>query len=236
LGSLIVEVAHSIIAPAAKRRFFFFAPNIPFQRYLGCYQEAFETGVVLGYAFRNRLTTFAKLFGEPGHEQEVVTEMQELAQQRLTEVGEAKDFFDLGMCAEEGRMKAYWQERGIYEANIEFAAKHYKVPLKLAVWNLCSAVSVGIGMGSAFPELTEKLWKAEHEHPLGRDKWAKQRADPRYRGERTFGALTPEQVQEFQRDKPPESVTLAKRQEQLLSQVELFVSKTRPELLPQFRM
>ena len=112
MRSLIDEIAHSIIAPAAKRRFFS-APYLPFRRYLGCYEEAFEIGVVLGYAFRDRLTTFAKLFSEPGRELELITFMQELAQQRLAEVGEAKTFFQLAMFAEEARIRADWQESGL---------------------------------------------------------------------------------------------------------------------------
>ncbi len=236
MRSLIWEVAYSISVRAAKKRFFFFAPHVPFQRYLGCYQEAFEVGVVLGYAFRNRLATFAKLFSEPGREQELIAFMQELAQRRLTEVGDAENFFSLSMAAEEGRIRADWRESGITEGQIEHLRRHFKMPLKTASSNLHVAVSIGIGFGSAFPEQTEKLWKAGHEYLLDPDRWARVRHDPRYLMEETFGPLTAEQVEGFQRDEPPESVTLAKRQEQLLSQVELFVSRARPELLPQFMM
>ena len=109
------------------------------------------------------------------------------------------------------------------------------MPLKTASGNLYVALSTGIGFGSAFPEQTEKLWKAGHEYVLDRDRWARVRNDPRYLMEETFGPLTAEQAKGFQGDKPLKSVTLAKRQEQLLSQVELFVSKMRPELLSLFR-
>jgi hypothetical protein len=217
LRSLIWEVVHSTIASAAKKRFLFFAPYLPFQRYLGCYQEAFEVGVVLGYAFRNRLAVFAKLFSEPGHEQEVVTFMQELGERRLREVGEARGFFDLATLAEEHRIKANWQESGITEAEIGRLEKYHKMSAKKASGNLYVAVNTGIGFGSAFPELTEKLWKVRHERAIDRDEWAKWR-------KMGYG------------DEPPEPVPLAKRQEDLLTLVELFVSKACPELLPQFRI
>ncbi len=50
-----------------------------------------------------------------------------------------------------------------------------------------------------------------------------------------FGRLTAKQVKYFQTAEPPESVTPVKRQGQLLSQVELFVSGARPELLHEFK-
>jgi hypothetical protein len=218
LRSLIDEVAHAIITPAAKKRLFS-APYLPFQRYLGCYQEAFETGVVLGYAFRDRLATFAKLFSEPGREQELVTFMQELAGQYLAQIGEPKDFFDLAMWYEESRIKTRWNASGITEAQIEYLAKHQKMTLEQVFKNLHVAVSTGIGLGSAFPELTEQLWKVVYERSIDRDKWQEWRKAGLDIG-----------------DELPEPIPLAKRQEQLLSLVELFVSKFRPELLPQFRL
>jgi len=216
--SLIDEVAGSIMSGALKKRIFS-APYIPFQRYLGCYQEAFEAGVVLGYAFRDRLTTLAKLFSQPGREEELVRAMQELAQRKLTGIGKAENFLELAMFAEEHRVEANWLGSGIDEAQIEFLKKHLKMLPQQAFKNLHGAVSVGIGFGSAFAELTERLWKAVYERPIDRNEWQKWRNAGLDIG-----------------DELPEPLPLAKRQEQLLSLVELFVSKARPELLPQFRM
>lgn len=215
--SLISEITYSVAVPASKRRFFFFAPYLPFQRYLGCYQEAFEIGVVLGYAFRDRLLTFAKLFAECGREEELITFMQQLAHERLAEVGKAANFFEMGWFAEEDRINVNWRDSGIAEADMEHLKKHHEVPLEQALNNLHVAVSTGIGLGSAFPELTERLWKVEHESPMDRDKWEKARS---------AGLSLP--------DEPEEPVTLARRQQQLLAQVELFVSRARPELLREF--
>lgn len=217
MRSLIWEMVRSIIASEAKKRFFLFAPYLPFQRYLGCYQEAFEAGVVLGYTFRNRLALFAKLFTEPGHEQEVTESIQEIARERLAEAG-AKDFFDLAEFAEEARIETLWLESGIYKANIEFAKKRYKMPLNEAAEGLYVAISTGIGFGSGFPELTEQLFKVRDERPIDREEWAKWR-----------------KVGVVAGDEPPEPLTLGRRQAYVLSLVELFVSKARPELLSQFK-
>jgi hypothetical protein len=235
LRSLISEIAHSIAAPAVTKRFLFFAPGIPFQRYLGCYQEAFEIGVVLGYTFRNKLLTFAKLFAEANHEQELITFMQELARQRLSETQEPETFFQLGMLPEESRIKTNWRKSGTDGVSIDFLQKRHRLPLAQACKNLYVSVSAGIGFGSAFPELTERMWKVEHEYPMSREGWEKRRSDGAYRMEEMFGRLTAEQVKDFQTAEPPESVTLAKRQGQLLSQVESFISGARPELLHEFK-
>src|ERR1039457_2010356 len=89
--SLIDEVTDSVVAPAVKKRFLS-APYVPIRRYLGCYQVAFENGVVLGYAFGDRLTTFARLFSQPGREQELTTFMQGLAETMLAKCREAETF------------------------------------------------------------------------------------------------------------------------------------------------
>ena len=221
--------------PAVTKRFWFFALGIPFTRYLGCYQEAFEVGVVLGYTFRDRLTTFAKLFAEPDHEQQLITVMQELARQRFSETKKPETFSRLGMLAEEIRIKSNWQRSGTDGVPVEFLQKHYRVPLRQASQNLYVSVSTGIGFGSAFPQPTEQMWKVEHEYPMSREEWAKRRTEPTYRMEETFGRLTSEQVKDFHATEPPESITLAKRQGQLLSEVESFISGARPELLHEFK-
>ena len=218
MRSLIDEVTRSIVAPALKKRLFS-APYIPFRRYLGCYQTAFETGAVLGYAFRDRLTTFAKLFCEPGREEELTMAMQELARQKMAKVGKAGNFIALAMFAEENRIKANWHESGITDTQIEHLTKRLKMTLEQSFKNLCGAVSTGIGFGSAFPELTEQLWSSAYERPITSDEWQEYRR---------VGVVSGDEI--------PEPLPLAKRQGQLLSLVEVFVSTSRPELLSYFQV
>ena len=218
MNSLIDEIVHSVVTPAIEKRFFS-KPSVAFQRYLGCYQEAFEIGVVLGYGFRDKLSTFAMLFTEPGHEQGLISFMQELAQERLMEIAGAETFFPLAMFAEEKRITKNWRESAISETQIEQLKRNEKIPFDNVFKNLYVAVSTGIGFGSAFPELTEQMWQAEHEGKIAEAEWIRWKKS---------GLDIP--------DEPEEPVTLALRQEQLLSQVELFVSRVRPELLPEFEI
>lgn len=217
MRSLIDEITHSVVGPAA-RKSFLKAPYVPFQRYLGCYQEAFEIGAVLGYSFRDRITTFAKLFSEADRDQELIKFMSGLAQDRLKGVDGAKSFVDVAMFAEEARIKANWRNSGLTVEQIAHLEKHHEISFEQAFKNLYVAASTGIGFGRSFPELTERWWKEEHERHVTAEEWAKWRK---------AGLDIP--------NEPEEPVTLTGRQKELLSQVEIFVSKARPELLSEFK-
>lgn len=83
--------------------------------------------------------------------------------------------------------------------------------------NLRVAVITGIGFGSAYPELTEQLWSAAYERPVDDSVLSEAlKAGLDLGGQR------------------PEPIPLAKREEQLMLLVKLFVSESRPELLSQF--
>lgn len=65
VAPLLAHIAHSIVVPALKKRFF--RPSyLQFHTYLLVYQEAFEIGAVLGYAYRERIRIFARLLCAPG--------------------------------------------------------------------------------------------------------------------------------------------------------------------------
>jgi len=168
--SLVDELARTILAPALKKRLFF-GPYIPFQRYLGCYEIAFETGAVLGHRFRDTMPSFARLFSTPGREEELIGAMRELARDKLTEAHDTDSFIGLAMFSEENRIKTNWQQSGATPKQIEYMAKTLKMKPDQAHKNLWTAVSTGIGFGSKFPELTEKLWAGAYEQHIPRDKW-----------------------------------------------------------------
>jgi hypothetical protein len=215
--TLIDEFATSIIAPALKKRLFS-APYIPFPRYLGCYQVAFETGSVLGHVFRDKLATLVKLFCEPGREETLIIAMRELAQQKRARVEDCQNFAAFAMFDEEKRIIANWSESGITETQREHETRRLKITLEQGYKNICGAVTTGIGFGSAFPELTEQLWRAAYERTFTREEWQEYRRS---------GVVSGDEI--------PEPFPLAKRQEQILSLVELFVSTSRPELLSYFK-
>jgi hypothetical protein len=216
--SLVDELARTILAPALKKRLFF-GPYIAFQRYLGCYEIAFETGVVLGHLFRDTMPSFAKLFSMPGREEELIGAMQELARDKLTQAHDSDSFIGLAMFPEENRIKANWQQSGATPKQIEYMAKTLKMKPEQAHNNLWIALSTGIGLGSAFPELTEKLWAAAYEQDIPRDKWEHMRR---------FGVVNGDEI--------PGPYLIAKREQELQSVVELYVSASRPELLSDFKL
>jgi hypothetical protein len=82
VAPFLAHIAHSIVTPALKKRFFR-PPYVQFPAYLLIYQQAFEVGVVLGHASREKITTFAKLLCAPGKEAGFVELLQELANDRL---------------------------------------------------------------------------------------------------------------------------------------------------------
>jgi hypothetical protein len=210
--SLVDGIVYSIMNPAAMKRFFG-SSYLTFQRYLGCYQIAFETGIVLGYAFRERLATFAKLFSQPGREENVIAFLQEIAQRALREAEEPKSFLDLGMFAEKSRIET--KDLNVTEAKIN----RQKLSLDSSFKLLQSAVTLGIGFGSAFPEMTEQLWHHQYGRAVNSDEWAKVKK---------AGLDIPEQ--------PTGPMILAERQAQLVSVVEQYVSEAHPDLLPRLQM
>ena len=219
VAPLLAHIAHSIIAPALKKRIFR-PPYLPFLAYLLVYQEAFEIGVVLGYAYRERIVVFAKLLCAPGKEVEFVELMQELAGKRLTAEPNAKTFLDLGMAYERDRARRNWRESGITESQAGTFERSFKVPSKVAWDNVGVAVHTGIGFGSRFPEQTEKLWKNEHEYPLSTEQWNAAKAR---------GVIRADEIME-------KDVTLAGKQQELIARVEAFVSFHRPEFLSELRI
>jgi hypothetical protein len=209
--ALIDTFVYTIMNPAAKKPFFG-EPYVPFQRYLGCYQILFETGVILGYAFRDKLPTFAKLFSEAGREEDAIAFIQEIALSAWCQVEEPKSFLVFGMEAEKARIKAQ------YENMTEEQINQQRLPMNFVFKQLQLAVTTGIGFGSAFPDLTEQLWHDQYEQTVGSDDWTRLMK---------AGLDIPEE--------PPSPMSLSDKQGQLRSIVEQYVSEARPDLLPQFQ-
>ena len=83
MQSLIAYIAYGLLTPEVKKGWFSASQRVPFPKYLGLYQAAFETGVALGYTYRDTLASFAQLFSDAGREGEVLSAAQELAQKLL---------------------------------------------------------------------------------------------------------------------------------------------------------
>lgn len=217
MHSVIAELVRVIIEPASQKK-----PlgdrYITCWRYLGCYELAFESGAVLGYAFSDRLATLAQLFCDPGREQELAGWMKHAAVQRFTEQGEPKNFLDMAMWHEKSRAEEVWRKSGETEAEIERSIESYTLPLNDAFGRLQGAVTIGIGFGSTYPSLTERMWQDAYEKPNDPVELETMRKAGLSINGRTMDALP-----------------LAQQQEKLLSFVRLFVTQARPDLLPEFQ-
>jgi hypothetical protein len=219
MHSLVGQIGHDLIGPNL-RGGWLSAPYVPFRRYLGLYQEAFETGTVLGYTYRNRMAEFAQLFSESGREMELVNFVQELAQKRLAEAPAATSFFELAMFAEEERVRAQWRHANTTLSELQLCRLEdkLKMPRDAAFNNLQVAAMTGIGLGSTYPEVTERLWRQEHERPVTQEEVDEARK---------YGLDIPAEI--------PPPVSLVQQEGRSRSVVELFVSKYRPELLACFK-
>jgi len=218
VAPLLAHIARSIIAPRLKRRLF--RPSyLPVLTYLVAYQEAFEVGVVLGYAYRSKMLDFARLLCSSGSESEFVGFIQQLASERLAAQPYAKTLVDLGMAYEDRRIRRNWQESGVKETEIAVLGKSFKMPAE-SVWsNIGIALSTGIGFGSCFPGQTEQLWKNEHEYPISEERW---------RTAKAAGLVRANESRE-------EVVTLADGSRDLIASVETFAAEYRPDVLPDIK-
>src|ERR1022692_3164825 len=145
MHSLIAYIAHGLIAPVATKGWFS-KSHVPFRRYLGLYQEAFEIGVVLGYTYRNDIECFAQLFSEHGREKDLINFIQELAGKRQSDVPNATSFFELAMFAEEQRVRAQFSHADgtLTEQQLDELEDKQKMPTETAFQNIQMAVSTGI--------------------------------------------------------------------------------------------
>jgi len=218
MRTLLEEVVHSVMDPALNKKWFG-SPELPFRRYLGCYQEEFELGVVVGYAYRSDVTILVRLFSQPGHETELTAFIQGLAKEKLSGMKETEGFFGIAMFAEEQRIRANWRyaEMTLTEEQLDVREDEFKIPLESAFQNLSVAVSTGVGFGSAFPEVTERLWEIEHNAPVNLEDVKRLRA---------AGLDIPAELE------PP--VTLPDREGELRRSVQQFVLRYRPELRAEF--
>jgi hypothetical protein len=218
MRTLLEEIVHSVMDPALQKKWFG-SPKLSFRRYLGCYQEVFELGVVLGHAYRGDITKIVQLFSQPGHETQLSQVIQELAAERFLELREDQAFFGIAMFAEEERIRANWLQSDptLSEEQLDALEDSLAMPLEKAFQNLQVAASTGIGFGSAYPELTERFWVTEHEGPVDLDELKRLRS---------AGLDVPAEPQ------PP--ITLPNREAELRRSVQLFVVKYRPELCGEF--
>ena len=210
---LLVYMAQQMIALII-RKGLFSEEYIFFADYMSSSQFLCETGAVLGYTFRDRMTTFVKLFCEPGRESGLVATMGDIAATHLQELKEEpQDFIDFFFKQEATRIIDILREAGLTKASgwSDFSkVSKQKLRAKDVFSQLMFAVPWGIGLGSRFPELAKKLLTNEID-PSEWNYW------------RSHGLDIP--------SIPPKPKTIEQRQQKALSLITPYVERTRPDLM-----
>ena len=149
---------------------FFGSPYIRFMPFLLVSQYLYEMGAIIGRARRNKLHTLVKMLAVPGKEQDFSSFLQEEAQKRLDSYGkEPNTFFDLFITTELAKIGLK------LEPSKEFRkAAEEKMPLQEAEPFIKLWGEEGIGFGSKFPDLTERMLRQQYEC-IDEDKWSEMR-------------------------------------------------------------
>lgn len=218
--TLIGFMGIPIVTKAAKTRFI----GGPYMRFYNLFEVIsylYMSGAILGRARRNKFSILAKILVVPGTDvNEFIEFLQEEAKNRLeqfvNEVGkEPNTFFEFILIKE--LEKAGINIGDSFEAYMHgdksvIKAADEKVPLQAAEPIIKKFQLEGIGFGSAFPELTEKLYRNTFEK-VDRDSWVEARK---------YGLAISEE---------PTIISLEEQEEIVLQMVAGYASEYYPELL-----
>ena len=170
--SVLPYLAGFILAPFV-RKGLLSGKWVPLGQCVVAAQLAYETGAVLGYRFRERMPSFAKLFCGPGRETEVVTYLKESAHAEMSSCrGEGTTFFGLRWEAEVAlameAMRRAGRTRLTDTRDFHLIAGERIRPANASP-RLQTARAKGIGLGCGLPQLTENLWRNSYELPMGEE-------------------------------------------------------------------
>lgn len=186
----------------------------------------YESGAILGRAMRNKLSTFEKMLSTPyGTEGQTAEDLQNSARERLNRyredaTKEPDTFYELIFKREIENATGLSLD-DYYEAGIRKDKKTLEKMLKVFNENVEVAKAAfgmrvfgleGIGFGSSFPELTERMYKNAYEN-VDMDMWAK--------------------AKEMSVDIPekPDFIPLERREGGILTTTAAYAAKFYPELL-----
>jgi len=208
-----------IVTKVAKTRLFG-GPYIRFYNLFEVLSYLYMTGAILGRARRDNITELAKMFSMPGGEEEFMNWLQKQAKERLVkfrnEVGKKPDRFDEFILFREFESATGMSLTGWFgnkkETKKLLKACDEKVPLEEAEPVIKEFQLEGIGFGSSFSELTEKMYRNSYEN-IDMDLWSKHRA---------HGLAIPEK---------PTIISLEEQEEIILQMVAAYASEYYPELL-----
>lgn len=218
--TLMGYLAMPIIGQLVEKKLFG-GPVIRFTNFLQLCHYLYECGALLGRARRDCLETLVQLLPViPGKEHEVIEFLQEFAGKRLSSFRELNageeppSFFNLFYTTELATLDLnLWDPtnvKGLNKALNEKWSLQKAEPLTKAFGN------EGVGFGSAFPDLTEKMYRQSRQ--VSQDDWNKTRQ---------LGFNLPDS---------PTVIGLEEQEEIVLSMVACYATEHFPHLLAPLRL
>ncbi len=208
------------------RKRLFGGPYLRFADYITVSGYLYECGALLGRAKRDELMIVAKMIAQSGREGEAIEWWQDSARKRLSEYvdtyGEQPKSLQIFL------METEYKKAGVVlpyrgpELHTDREFKRYMrlmtkiANAKMPVEDMEPLIKFlgmeGIGFGSNFPELTEKMYREANEN-INLESWAKARE---------YGVILPEQ---------PTIISLEEQEQTVLSMVAIYVYEYFPELV-----
>lgn len=200
-----------IVRKATETRLFG-GPYMRFINFLQVVAFLYETGAILGRAKRDKVNILEKMLGEPEREGELIKLWQEKAKERLEKFGKEPDSFldfiystelaELGLS-----LTGFPDLKTMRKTLGEKFPATQELELTIKIHGL-----EGIGFGSSFADLTEKMVRNLYEK-IDMDKWSEARA---------HGVALPEK---------PRKISFEGREEEVLTEVANYTRQYFPKLL-----
>jgi hypothetical protein len=230
----MVFLGNILVSQVVKKRLFG-KPFVPLSNFCAVLSFLYESGAILGRARRNKVDTLEKVLVSsvdiheitrgyclyltklpPQRETEQIEFLRRLARNRLdkfrNDTGKEPDtFFEFILLRE-----LEWRTKGVPDSLKDYLREkpkaQNKISLQEAYYDIQGFGLEGIGFGSSFPELTERMYKSAYEG-IDTDLWSEARA---------HGLAIPER---------PTIVSFEEREETVLQMVAAYVAEYYPELL-----
>lgn len=183
-----------------------------------------ESGALIGRAKSNKLGILEKMLGNPATKGEIMQECRVRAKERLNgfkaDIGKEPDNFHEFILVREFekatslRIPQCFTEAHVFKDKNMLKPFLKKVPLDKVQNHLYTFGLEGIGFGSSFPELTERMCRNFYDEKINFDEWTEART--------RFGLDIPDK---------PEEMTFKEREESILGAVAVYTQEFYPELL-----
>ena len=155
----------SLIQPLIKKPLFG-KPRLPLANFLTVGGFLFETGALLGWAYRDRPLTLERVLGQPETPGQLVLFIRSKAKERSAE-GKSTDNPSIAQFVYETQVARLGHPMDIssLESMERFTdwLQKQSVDLGTANFELQTLFAEGVGYGFEFPEETQRRWKASYE-------------------------------------------------------------------------